>query len=92
MAIDRSATAISRATRRNAAHIAAGKALEPGGALYLFYGYGARPGPGTAGENASRILQPLTGHLTGGGFAVEDRRGAGVVGVVATPRGWEVER
>lgn len=94
VAIDRSATAISRATQRNAEHIAAGKAvlrtvalgelqpsnllggrerfdkifamnvnlfwvrspakelellkrlLGPGGALYLFYGYGARPGRG----------------------------------------------
>jgi SAM-dependent methyltransferase len=134
VAIDRSATAIRRATQRNAEHIAAGKAvlrtvaleglqssnvlggrerfdkvfamnvnlfwvrspakeldllkrlLEPGGALYLFYGYGGRPLPGKASENASRIPQALTGHLTERGFAVEVKRGAGVVGVVAVPQ------
>jgi SAM-dependent methyltransferase len=127
VAIDRSATAIRNAERRNAAHIAAGKAvlrrvaleelrpsdvlrgperfdkivamnvnlfwvrspareldlirrlLGPGGALYLFYGYGgSSDAPGVPGA--------LTGHLTAGGFAVEPKQGASVVGVVATPR------
>jgi SAM-dependent methyltransferase len=134
VAIDRSATAISRATRRNADHLAAGKAvlrtvaleelqpsdvlagaerfdkifainvnlfwvrspakeldllkgvLGPGGALYLFYGYGGRPQPGTASDNRSRIAPVLTGHLTDRGFAVEVQRGAGMVCVVATPQ------
>jgi SAM-dependent methyltransferase len=134
VAIDRSATAISRATRRNAEHIAAGKAvlrtmaledlrpadvlggaerfdkvlamnvnlfwvrsptreldlvkrlLRPGGALYLFYGYGERPQPGKAGENAARVPEDLTGHLTESGFIVEVQQGPGVVCVAATPR------
>jgi SAM-dependent methyltransferase len=134
VAIDRSATAISRATRRNAQHLAAGKAvlqtvaleelkpsdvlgererfdkifamnvnlfwvrspatdlelikrlLGPGGTLYLFYGYGRRPRPGKASENASRVPGILTGHLTQRGFAVEVKRGPGVVCVVATLR------
>jgi SAM-dependent methyltransferase len=132
VALDRSATAIDRAERRNAAHVAAGRAvlrtvaledlqpsdvlaggerfdkifalnvnlfwvrspakelelierlLAPGGALYLFYGYGGRPQPGTADQDASRVLGVLTDHLTERGFAVEVRRGQGMVGVVAT--------
>jgi SAM-dependent methyltransferase len=132
VAIDRSATAISRAEQRNAAHVAAGKAvlrtvaleklqpsdvlggrerfdkifalnvnlfwvrspareldlirrlLDPGGALYLFYGYGNSPLPGEAGEDDPRITGALADHLTGHGFAVEVRRGASVLGVVAT--------
>jgi SAM-dependent methyltransferase len=134
VAIDRSATAIGRATRRNAEHIAAGKAvllttaledlqptdvlggaegfdkifamnvnlfwvrsptreldlvkrlLGPGGALYLFYGYGERPQPGKDVENAARVPEALAGHLTGSGFTVEVQQGPGVVCVVATPR------
>src|ERR671930_1094140 len=101
VAIDRSATAISRATKRNAEHVAAGRAvlrtvaleqlqpadvlgrrerfdkvfamnvnlfwvrspakeldlvrrlLAPGGALYLFYGYGGGPAAGKAGGNTA---------------------------------------
>jgi SAM-dependent methyltransferase len=129
VAIDRSATAIGRAERRNADHVAAGRAvlltvaleelepsevlrgrerfdkvfamnvnlfwvrrpaeeldligrlLAPGGALYLFYGYGGMAGPGKAGEVPGGLLD----HLTEGGFAPEVRRGPSV-GVVATPR------
>jgi SAM-dependent methyltransferase len=131
VAIDRSATAISRATRRNAQHLASGKAvletvaleelrpsdvlgeserfdkifamnvnlfwvrspakelelikrlLGPGGALYLFYGYGRWPLPGKDSENTSRVPGILTGHLTDRGFAVEVTRGQGVVCVAA---------
>jgi SAM-dependent methyltransferase len=133
VALDRSATAIGRAEKRNAAHIAAGRAvlrrvaleelqpsdvlvdgqrfdkifalnvnlfwvrspakelelierlLAPGGALYLFYGYGGRPVAGEAGPNASRVLGALTDHLTERGFAVEVRRGQGMVGVRSAP-------
>ncbi len=133
VAIDRSATAISRATQRNAEHIAAGKAvlltmaleelrpsdvlegvegfdkifamnvnlfwvrspaseldlvrrlLGPGGALYLFYGYGEPPSRRKVGENAARVPEPLAGHLTESGFAVEVQQGPGVVCVVAGP-------
>lgn len=135
VAIDRSATAISRATQRNAEHIAAGKAilltmaledlqpadvlggaerfdkifamnvnlfwvrsptreldllkrlLGPDGALYLFYGYGEQPAQGKAGENVTRVPEPLTRHLTESGFAVEVQQGPGVVCVVASPIG-----
>jgi SAM-dependent methyltransferase len=134
VAIDRSATAISRATRRNADHLASGKAvlqtvaleelkpsevlqegerfdkifamnvnlfwmrssvkelelikrlLRPGGALYLFYGYGGRPLSGKADQNASRVGDVLTAHLAERGFAVEVQQGPGVVGVVAALR------
>jgi cyclopropane fatty-acyl-phospholipid synthase-like methyltransferase len=126
LAIDRSSTAISRAARRNAEHVTAGRAvlrrmaladleasdvlagrkfdkilamnvnlfwvraaanelelvkrlLAPGGALYLFYGYGK------GGEDPSRVLGALIEHLTAGGFAVEVRQGASVIGVVARP-------
>ena len=127
VAIDRSATAIDRATRRNAAHVAAGRAvfqtaalealapddlpggrdgfdtvfamnvnlfwvrsparelalirslLRPGGALYLFYGYG------TPGQEAPTVPEALPGHLEAGGFGVESRTGPAVVGVVARP-------
>jgi SAM-dependent methyltransferase len=133
VAIDRSATAISGANKRNAKHIAAGKAvlqtlaleqlkpsdvlggrerfdkvfamnvnlfwvrspakeldlikglLGPGGALYLFYGYGVPPAEGKASQNAPRIPGVLTEHLSERGFAVKVRGGAGVVCVVATP-------
>ena len=133
VAIDRSSTAISRAAKRNAEHIAAGIAvlrtlsleelkpsdvlrereqfdkifavnvnlfwvrspgkeldlikrlLAPGGALYLFYGYGRPPEAGKAGEHAPRLLGVLTDHLTAHGFDVEVRRGASMVGVVARP-------
>jgi SAM-dependent methyltransferase len=125
VAIDRSATAISRAERRNAAHVAAGKAvlrrialeelqpsdvlvggerfdtvfalnvklfwvrspaaelalvkrlLRPGGAFYLFYGYG--------GQNAVSVPDALTDHLTEHGFAVETEAGPGMLGVTAKP-------
>jgi SAM-dependent methyltransferase len=134
VAIDRSATAISRARQRNAEHIAAGKAvlqavalerlqpsevlgarerfdkvfamnvnlfwvrtpareldlirglLGPGGALYLFYGYGGRgsAAAGKASQDASRIPGVLTEHLRERGFAVKLLRDGGVLGVVAT--------
>jgi SAM-dependent methyltransferase len=109
VAIDRSATAISRASKRNADHVAAGKAvlqtvaleqlqpaevlggrdgfdkvfamnvnlfwvrsaarelelikdlLGPGGALYLFYGYGGSPPAAKASQNAPRSLAPSPG-------------------------------
>jgi len=134
MAIDRSATAISRANKRNAEHVAAGKAvlqtvaleqlqpaevlggrqrfdkvfamnvnlfwvrspakeldlikglLGPGGALYLFYGYGGPPAEGKPSQNASRIPDLLTEHLSERGFAVKVIRGPRVVCVVATPQ------
>jgi cyclopropane fatty-acyl-phospholipid synthase-like methyltransferase len=127
VAIDRSATAIARATTRNAGHVAAGRAvlrtaaleslrpadllegrqgfdkvfamnvnlfwvrsptreldlvkavLKPGGALFLFYGYG------TPGQGAPRVPDVLFDHLAGVGFTVERRTGPSVVGVVATP-------
>ena len=127
VAIDRSATAIDRAARRNAACVAAGTAvlrtaalesltpadlpggrdgfdkvfamnvnlfwvrdpareldlisavLKPGGALFLFYGYGT---PGQAGP---RVPEALFDHLAAGGFAAESRTGPSVVGVVASP-------
>jgi SAM-dependent methyltransferase len=134
VAIDRSATAISRATKRNAEHVAAGRAvlltvaleqlkpsdvlarqerfdkvfamnvnlfwvrspakeldlirrlLAPGGALYLFYGYGGPSSSGKAGENAARIQGVLTGHLSDRGFAAAVRQRPGMVCVVATPQ------
>jgi SAM-dependent methyltransferase len=134
VAIDRSATAISRAERRNAAHVAAGKAvlrtvalerlrpgdllgaperfdkvfamnvnlfwvgsaakeldlikrlLAPGGALYLFYGYGGPTAAGAASENISRIPSVLTGRLRERGFTVEVTRGTGTLCVIATPQ------
>jgi SAM-dependent methyltransferase len=127
VAIDRSATAIARAAKRNQDHLGAGRAvlltaaledvapadvlqggrrfdkvfamnvnlfwvrsparelaivrdlLAPGGALYLFYGYGG-DGPVPRGPDA------LDRHLADAGFAVEHRSGAATVGVVATPR------
>ena len=134
VAIDRSATAISRATKRNAEHVAAGRAvlrtvaleqlqpadvlgrrerfdkvfamnvnlfwvrspakeldlvkrlLAPGGALYLFYGYGGGPAAGKAGENASKVPGILTGHLLARGFAAEVKQDAGIICVVARPQ------
>lgn len=125
VAIDRSATAVSRAAKRNAANVAAGKAvlqtialeklnpsdmlqgqerfdkilalnvnlfwtrnpakeldlirgmLAPGGALYLFYGYG--------GDSPAGVPSKLLEQLAAGGFAVETRTGTGVACVVATP-------
>jgi hypothetical protein len=53
--------------------------LKPGGALYLFYGYG------TPGQGAAALPGLLAGHLTGGGFDVEPVCGPGVAGVVARP-------
>jgi SAM-dependent methyltransferase len=127
IAIDRSATAIGRAEKRNAAHVAAGKAvlrrvaleelqpadvlaggerldkvfalnvnlfwvrspakelelikrlLRPGGALYLFYGYGGR------GRPQPKVPGVLAEHLTGHGFAVEIEPGPGMLGVTAEP-------
>jgi SAM-dependent methyltransferase len=127
VAVDRSATAIARAARRNAACVAAGKAilhtaalsslrpadlpgglegfdkvfamnvnlfwvrsparelalvrslLRPGGALYLFYGYG------TPGRERPALPGALLDHLAEGGFAVEPRTGPDTVGVVARP-------
>src|SRR5919197_1736003 len=134
VAIDRSATAISRATKRNAEHVAAGRAvlrtvaleqlqpadvlgrrerfdkvfamnvnlfwvrspakeldlvkrlLAPGGALYLFYGYGGPPAAGKAGGNASKVPGILTGNLVERGFAAEVIRDAGIICVVARPQ------
>ncbi len=60
--------------------------LVPGGALYLFYGYGGSTRPGNGDQDASRMVDLLTGHLAEHGFAVEVKRGPGVVGVVATIR------
>jgi SAM-dependent methyltransferase len=133
VAIDRSATAISRAKERNAEHVTAGRAvlltvaleqlqpsdvlarqerfdkvfamnvnlfwvrspakeldlvkrlLAPGGSLYLFYGYGGSSSAGKAGQNAARIRDVLTGHLSERGFAAEVRQRPGMVCVVATP-------
>jgi SAM-dependent methyltransferase len=127
VAIDRSSTAIARAARRNADHVASGRAilrtaalesfspadllesregfdtvfamnvnlfwvrsptreldlvkavLKPGGALFLFYGYG------TPGQGTPRVPDVLSDHLADGGFTVERRTGPSVVGVVATP-------
>jgi SAM-dependent methyltransferase len=127
VAVDRSPTAIARAAKRNAACVAAGKAvlhtaaleslrpadlpggpegfdkvfamnvnlfwvrsparelaligtlLRPGGALYLFYGYG------TPGQGPATVPGALLDHLADGGFAVEPRTGPGTVGVVARP-------
>jgi hypothetical protein len=61
--------------------------LGPGGALYLFYGYGGRgsAAAGKAGQDASRIPGVLTEHLRERGFAVKLLRDGGVLGVVATP-------
>jgi SAM-dependent methyltransferase len=126
-AIDRSPTAIARATRRNAGCVAAGRAvlrtaalasldpadllaggrgfdkvfamnvnlfwvrspareldliralLAPGGALWLFYGYG------TPGREVDAVPDALVEHLTGNRFAVERLSGPGVAGVVARP-------
>ncbi|HEX6678855.1 MAG TPA: class I SAM-dependent methyltransferase [Actinomycetes bacterium] len=134
VAIDRSATAISRATKRNAEHVAAGRAvlltmaleqlrpadvlgrqerfskvfamnvnlfwvrtpakeldlvkrlLAPGGALYLFYGYGGSPAAGKASENASKVPGILAEHLGVRGFATEVIRDVGMVCVVARPQ------
>jgi SAM-dependent methyltransferase len=128
-AIDRSATAIARAARRNAGCVAAGRAvlrtialeslvpadllagrdgfdmvfamnvnlfwvrspareldliravLRPGGALFLFYGYG------TAHQVPPRVPGLLHDHLTGGGFTVEALTGPSIVGVMAAPAG-----
>jgi SAM-dependent methyltransferase len=125
VAIDRSATAIGRATRRNAGHVASGKAvlrtlalerlrpadvlqggerfhkvfamnvnlfwvrsptreldligrlLRPGGALFLFYGYGEP-------SAAPTVPAALTGHLADAGYRVEVTAGASVAAVVAT--------
>jgi SAM-dependent methyltransferase len=127
-AIDRSATAIARATRRNAECIAAGRAvlrtaaleslrpadlpegpggfdkvfamnvnlfwvrdpareldliralLQPGGALFLFYGYG------TPGQEPARVPERLLDHLAASGFTAEPMTGPSVAGVVARPR------
>jgi SAM-dependent methyltransferase len=57
--------------------------LGPGGALYLFYGYGERPQPGKDVMNA--VPGALTGHLTESGFTVDVRQGPGVVCVAASP-------
>ncbi|HYY77871.1 MAG TPA: class I SAM-dependent methyltransferase [Actinomycetes bacterium] len=134
VAIDRSATAISRAAKRNAQHVAAGRAvlrtlaleqlqpadvlgsderfgkvfamnvnlfwlrspareldlikrlLAPGGALYLFYGYGGPPSAGKASENTSKVPGILTEHLGARGFDTEVIRDEGMVGVVARPQ------
>jgi len=129
VAIDRSATAIARATSRNAQNIASGRAvlrtaaleqltpadlpgartrfdkvfamnvnlfwtrspareldlirtlLAPGGALYLFYGYGSPPGASAA----PRVPGTLVEHLAEHGFTAEITPGPGVVCVRASP-------
>jgi SAM-dependent methyltransferase len=53
--------------------------LKPGGALFLFYGYG------TPGRGPATRPEALAGHLTGGGFTVEALTGPSVAGVVARP-------
>jgi SAM-dependent methyltransferase len=53
--------------------------LKPGGALFLFYGYG------TPGRGLATVPGALAAHLTGGGFTVEALSGPSVVGVVARP-------
>jgi SAM-dependent methyltransferase len=53
--------------------------LKPGGALFLFYGYG------TPGQGPAALPGALAGHLTDGGFAVEPVAGPATVGVVARP-------
>jgi SAM-dependent methyltransferase len=51
--------------------------LKPGGALFLFYGYG------TPGQGPVTLPEALPGHLADGGFAVEPITGPAVAGVVA---------
>jgi SAM-dependent methyltransferase len=53
--------------------------LKPGGALFLFYGYG------TPGRGPATVPGALAGHLTDGGFTVEALAGPSVAGVVARP-------
>jgi SAM-dependent methyltransferase len=53
--------------------------LKPGGALFLFYGYG------TPGQGPATVPEALASHLTDGGFAVEPVTGPSVAGVVARP-------
>ena len=53
--------------------------LKPGGALYLFYGYG------TPGQGTPAVPEALLEHLAADGFATEPRTGPSVVGVVARP-------
>jgi SAM-dependent methyltransferase len=55
--------------------------LAPGGALFLFYGYG------TPGRGPATVPDALAGHLTDGGFTVEALTGPSVAGVVARPVG-----
>jgi SAM-dependent methyltransferase len=129
VAVDRSPTAIARAARRNAACVAAGKAvlhtaaleslrpadlpggpegfdkvfamnvnlfwvrsparelalvrtlLRPGGALFLFYGYG------TPGQETRGVPPVLLDHLAEGGFGVDSLAGPSVAGVAARPVG-----
>jgi trans-aconitate methyltransferase len=70
-AIDRSATAVQRATKRNADHVASGKAvvhqlikdlLGPGGVVHLVY-----ESPGK--QQASRVAEAVTAALANRGFA-----------------------
>jgi SAM-dependent methyltransferase len=53
--------------------------LKPGGALFLFYGYG------TPGRGGLRVPEALFDHLADGGFTAESRTGPSVLGVVARP-------
>jgi SAM-dependent methyltransferase len=53
--------------------------LRPGGALFLFYGYG------TPGQGPATVPEALAGHLTDGGFTVEPLAGPATAGVVARP-------
>jgi SAM-dependent methyltransferase len=53
--------------------------LKPGGALFLFYGYG------TPGQEPATVPGALAGHLTDAGFTVEVLAGPSVAGVVARP-------
>jgi len=61
--------------------------LEPGGALYLFYGYG-RPD----GDRSGGVVDKLTANLSDGGFAVADvvapsAASSHLLSVVARPAG-----
>jgi SAM-dependent methyltransferase len=54
--------------------------LKPGGALFLFYGYG------TPGRGEPRVPEALFDHLADGGFTAESRTGPSVLGVAARLR------
>ncbi len=57
--------------------------LNPGGALYLVYGYG-EPGAGTS-SSPKPLPGKLSEHLRGAGFEVRTRASGDLLGIVATP-------